>query len=328
MKYINRYLKLSLITPDIAGFAGSGGVYNFNADWKITFNVRKSSSATFLSFNEAEISIWNMTERVRRKIAQAGCMVVLDAGYEKKHGQIFNGLVSNIVTTKNGPDIVTTLYCMSDQAKYYKPIEQTARNVAVKDLIVQLCKNVGASYQVSHLQELAGQIVNRSYSGPFSKVIAMICADYKIYVGLDNGFLDFRDKKETAENILPEDVRVFTPNTGMIGNPQVTETGVDIKNLIVPDIRVNDYFKLQADYAAYNLSELTRTPNKVLGGELNAFQFIDTHSYNGIFMALSINFMGDTRGNEWSVSIQGSRIWNKNKAEQLSAGAGPQGKIL
>lgn len=94
MKYINRYLKLSLITPDIAGFAGSDGVYNFNADWKITFNVRKASSATFLSFNEAEISIWNMTERVRRKIAQAGCMVVLDAGYEKNTDKFLTDLLA------------------------------------------------------------------------------------------------------------------------------------------------------------------------------------------------------------------------------------------
>lgn len=301
---VGRYLDLQFKVP------GQDNGPRFNVDWKIAFTINKAASSNFLSFNTAEIAIYNMKAETISLVAQRGVTVWLDAGYETNHGVIFSGVVNNVTTTKRGPDIITTFYCTSDTFAYSQPIERTVQNVLVTDLIKQLCDSVGASYKILVNRK---DVVKSSYSGPFSKVLAMICADYDIVCSLDNGFLNFTDRNlsgEQAENNLQ---LTFTPETGMIGNPQVTETGISFRNLITPKLMVNDIFSLYAPYAEYNLNELTRTPNKVLGGELNAFAFLDTHNYNGTFMALSIKFNGDTRGNAWYLNVEGSRIWNRKE---------------
>lgn len=301
---VGRYLDLQFKVPN----QETGPC--FNVDWKITFTISKAASADCLSFNTAEISIYNTTAQTVSLLSQRGITVRLDAGYEALHGVIFSGVVNNVTTTKRGADIVTTFYCTSDTFEYSKPIEKTVQNVSVTDLIKNLCDGIGASYKIFVNRK---DVVKSSYSGTFSKVLAMICADFGIVYSLDNGFLSFTDRNITTEQAAKLTKMTFTPETGMIGNPQVTETGVTFRNLITPKLMVNDIFSLYAKYAEYNLKDLTRTPNKVLGGELNAFAFLDTQNYNGNYMALALKFNGDTRGNAWFIEVQGSRIWNKRE---------------
>ena len=100
----------------------------------------------------------------------------------------------------------------------------------------------------------------------------------------------------------------------MIGNPTVIESGIRFKALLQPELKVNDYFRLEAPYADYNLNELEKRPNAVLGTELNTIAHVTTRNYNGVYMALSLIFSGDTRGNDWCTSVEGARLGFKQYA--------------
>lgn len=309
MLYANRYLNLTLRSAQGRG-------YTFGVDWKITFRVRKSASSNYLSFNQTEISIYNMTSDYRTLVAQEGFTVTLDAGYMDKHAVIFDGVVNNITHTKNGLDIITTLYCSSSVRNYDNPVQLSMQNITVTDLLKKICEENGVDYVLPFTR---ADVVTKSYSGTLARVIAMLCFDYDLSAGIDNGVLIFKDKKRTSDEISSPEIYTFTPLTGVLGSPTINERGVSLKTLMNADIQVNDYFNLYAPYANFNLGNLTQRPNAVTGGRLNAMAHIDTHSYNGLYMALSLEFSGDTRSNTWYTSIEGSRIWSKEQKKRALA---------
>lgn len=314
MRYVDRYLRMIMRRPMIMSSGKASNsmarIYVFNRDWKIVFRIRKAASSDFLSFNTAEISVYNMTATMRKELSTKGITVTLTAGYQELKDCIFEGTVNNVTTVKNGTDLITTFYCTGDTSAYSEGVSIAPRNITVTQLLANLCNEHGVPYKLPFNRS---DIVSKSYIGTFSRVIALICHDYKISAGLDNGTLLFKDKNVTQEEVRVTDSIQLTPNTGMLGNPTVTQQGANVHAFIQPTIKVNDYFTLYAPYADYNLTNLTLTPGMVYGDNLNAIAHIDTHNYNGLYMALSIVHNGDTRGNSWYTDIQGSRIWPKGQ---------------
>lgn len=303
MRYVDRYLRLSIWTE----FMDSP--ITFNVDWKIVFRIKKHASVDFLSFNTAEISVYNMNSTLRKYLSNKNMRISLVAGYVKLKDTIFEGVINNVVTVKQGPDLITTFYCSSNTAAYSYPVQKCVQNVSVTTLISNLCKEYNVPYVLPFTKS---DIVTKSYTGTFAKVLALICKEYNISCGIDNGTLIFKDKSVDIEDIKDTESTTLTPTSGLLGNPVVNDRGVNVKTLLNPHLKVNDYFTLYAPYAEYNLDALTTTTDKVLGDKLNAFAYIDTKNYNGTYMILSIVVSGDTKGNTWYTDIEGSRIWPKN----------------
>lgn len=305
MQYVNRYLKVTVRDPQ-----NTARVYN--ELWRIVFRVRKSASSNYLSFNQTEVSIYNLKSKERDWIAREGMTITVDAGYRELHANIFDGVVNNITHTKNGTDIVTTLYCSSSIRNYENGVNVSIQNMTVTDLLKKICEENNVSYSLPFTR---ANIVTKSYSGTLAKVISMICADYNISAGVDNGVLIFKDKNTPSDEVKQDQTRTFTPTTGMLGSPTMNDRGISFQTLMNADIQVNDYFNLYAPYSNFNLGNLNQRPNAVTGGVVNATAHANVHSYNGLYMALSLEFQGDTRGNAWYTNIEGSRVWSK---EQLA----------
>lgn len=299
MRYVDRYLRLS-IWPD-----GSETPLTFGVDWKITFRVRKNAASDFLSFNQAEISVYNMAPAVREKLSREGKKVSLVAGYKSHNGSIFEGVLNNCTITKQGTDITTTFYCSSGSSGFDKGVEACLQNVSVTDFLRQILDKNGLQYILPFTRK---DIISKSYSGTLGEVLAIICGEYNISCGIDNGVLIFADNTKTAGQVSEAETMTFTPNTGLLGNPTQTFQGMNIRALINPDMKINNYFTLYAPYADYNLGDLSVNPELVLGNKNNIPARIDTTTYNGTYMALSIVITGDTRGNAWYMDIEGSSI--------------------
>lgn len=313
MQYVNRYLKVTLTLIDDDGQPIQR---SFGVDWRITFRIRKSASSNYLSFNQTEVSIYNMSSLYREWCAQKGMTITVDAGYQDKHACIFDGVVNNVAHSKNGTDIVTTFYCSSNIRNYEKPVQVSVQNMTVTDLLKKICTENNVNYVLPFTRS---NVVAKSYSGTLAKVITMICFDYDISAGIDNGTLIFKDKNKKANDIKEPEILTFTPLTGMLGSPTANDRGVSFQTLLNSDIQVNDYFNLYAPFANFNYGNLNLRPDTVMGGTLNATAHIDTRSYNGLYMALSLEFQGDTRGNAWYTNIEGSRIWSKEQKERVLA---------
>lgn len=302
MKYINRYLRLTIQNRLTAN------PMIFDDSWKIVFNIHKLASSNYLSFNTAEISVYNLTSEYRTTLSQTNYSITLDAGYQEKHGVVFEGVINNVAHVRQGTDIITTFYCASNTSQYDKDASASVQNMTVTDLISMLCEKVSVNYELPFTRS---EVVSRSFIGTFAQVIASICSDYRISAAIDNGTLIFKDKEKDPSTINKASIYTYTPDTGLLGNPMINERGVSFRSFINSDAQVNSYFKLYAPYAAYNLGNLTRRPNTVVGGSLNAMAFIDTQSYEGLYMMLSLSVSGDTRGNTWYTDVEGSRIWNR-----------------
>lgn len=309
MQYVNRYLKLTVR-------AANNTTKIYDVSWKIVFSIRKSASSNYLSFNQAEISIYNLNTDEQNWIAQTGTTITLDAGYQDLHANIFDGVVNNITHSKNGVDVVTTLYCSSTVRNYAVNAGVSVQNMTVTDLLKSICEKNSISYVLPFNKS---DIVAKSYSGTVAKVIAMICTDYSISAGIDNGVLIFKDKDKTTDDIKDQEIRTFTPTSGVLGSPALTEYGISFQTLMNPKLQVNDYFNLKAPYINYNLNNLNVRPNAVTGSVVNAMAHTNVHNYNGLYMALSLSFQGDTRGNAWYTNIEGSRVWSREQLKRAKS---------
>lgn len=304
MYYKDRYLLLE-VWPKYADKP-----VTFNADWKITFDVNKNASSDYMSFNTAEISIYNMRSDTREFLATEEPKVRLSAGYQDLNGVIFEGIVNNITVEKEKGDIITTLFCSSDLTALSNDVSDTINGISVYDYLTNLCKKNGISISMKKTDK---SINEYTVDGSVSQTISRICSLFGLSYSLDNGVVRIVDKDISSEDVREDEIIVVTPTTGLIGNPNITEEGCNIKTLLDCRYHVNGYYRLEAPFAAYNLNNLTLRPNAVVGGELNALAFVDEHTYNGTYMILSMQFNGDTRGNAWYSSIRGSKLWPRAK---------------
>lgn len=304
-EYINRYLRLTFKRENYLN------TITVDESWKVTFRIRKYAAADILSFNTAEISVYNMSSELREMLSVKNTAIKLEAGYSEIHNTIFTGIVNNVATTKQSTELITTFYCQSDARSYEDLVQECVQNITVTDLLKKLCEERGVSYRMPFNKQ---DVVKQSYTGTFSKVVAMICHEYDISLALDNGVLIFRDKKQTVNDINNSLIKIYTPTSGILGNPTVTEVGIRFRALLQPSLKIHDYFRLEAPYADYNLNALETRANTVIGTELNTAVHIDTRSYKGVYMALSMTISGDTRGNSWYTDVEGARLGIKQYA--------------
>lgn len=304
MQYKNRYLNLE-VWPKYADKPVTFGV-----DWRITFDITKNASSDYLSFNTAEIEIYNMTSETRALISQEGLRVRLDAGYEDLHKVIFEGVVNNVTVVKENVDIITTLFCSSDMTALSNDVSETLNGINITDYLSNLCKKNGIKLEMKKIDK---SITEYSVDGSVSQTIARICSLFGLTYSIDDGMIRIISKDVKSDDVKDSEAILVTPTTGMLGNPDITEEGCNVKTLLDCRHHVNGYYKLEAPFASYNLNNLTVRPEAVLGGELNAIAFIDSRTYNGIYMVLSMQIKGDTRGNAWYTLLRGSRLWPRAK---------------
>lgn len=304
MQYKNRYLNLE-VWPKYADKPVTFGV-----DWRITFDITKNASSDYLSFNTAEIEIYNMTSETRALISQEGLRIRLDAGYEDLHKVIFEGVVNNVTVVKENVDIITTLFCSSDMTALSNDVSETLNGINITDYLSNLCKKNGIKLEMKKIDK---SITEYSVDGSVSQTIARICSLFGLTYSIDDGMIRIISKDVKSDDVKDNEAILVTPTTGMLGNPDITEEGCNVKTLLDCRHHVNGYYKLEAPFASYNLNNLTVRPEAVLGGELNAIAFIDSRTYNGIYMVLSMQIKGDTRGNAWYTLLRGSRLWPRAK---------------
>src|SRR5574343_1219053 len=75
---------------------------------RIAFSIEKGSTKTP---NKCSCRIWNLASSTRKQVELIGNVLILKAGYAEDVGQvqIFAGTVIRSLTTREGPDCVTSL---------------------------------------------------------------------------------------------------------------------------------------------------------------------------------------------------------------------------
>lgn len=257
---------------------------------RIKFKVKKTS---IMTPNAADIIVYNIEARTQRLIQNEFTHVLLQAGYVGNYGLIFKGNIKQFITGReSATDTFINLNCGDgDQAYNFATINQTIK--------------AGTSPQIqlnAGLTAMSGMGVGVGYTGalpqvalPRGKVIYGNARDhlkkladtYGFAWSIQDGNLVFLSQG----TYLPNQAVVITSKTGMIGTPQQTTEGIDVKSLLNPNIKVHG--RAQIDNASIAKMKIDFwTP----GSPANTPSQINN---DGMYYVTVLEHSGDTRGQDW-----------------------------
>lgn len=266
------------------------------SQFRVKFSVKRSSAQTP---NAADIRVYNLSQDAAIRIRSEFKQVILQAGYEGNFGTIFKGNIKQVIIGReSATDTFIDIIAGDGDTWYnYAIVNKTIAADSNQQDQVNACVASGAALGVT-----AGgnTLVGNTPKLPRGKVMFGNTRDY------------LRNAAQTSNNnwsvqneqivfvpktsYLPGQAVEITSKTGMIGTPEQTNEGVNVKCLINPQIPVSGRIKLN-NYTVQLLKlNLTLTP----GSQTNTAAPL---SSNGVYFVLALEHSGDTRGVEWYTKI-------------------------
>jgi len=245
----------------------------------------------------SEITIYGLNRESRSAIYEQYTTVTLKAGYASYYGAIFNGSIENVEIGRDGPDSYVKLFCQSgaeswEEARISKTFGQ---NTPQKEIIKAVAETFGFPVEFvgdfdSLPRALKGRVLDRDSKSAMRQLANSF--DFEWFVS--NGQMTI--VKEGAQRPAAEPYK-YTPATGLIGSPQITQKGVDIDVLMNGLIRPFDLYTVESETAALTFN----------GIYYQRQDFPKTNG-EGTNQALSLVHEGDFYGDTWKTSIEGRRI--------------------
>ena len=204
----------------------------------IKFSVKHSDNMTP---NVADIRVYNLAEETALKIRKEFKQVVLEAGYQGNYGVIFQGNIKQVILGReSATDTFIDIVAGDGENAYnFSVINSTIAKGATSTDQVQAASTSLATKGVSQ-----GYINNPNTQAlPRGKVMFGNARDYLRSIAqatgqnwsIQNGKLNYIPRK----SYLPGEALKLTSKTGMIGTPQQTNEGVNIKCLLNPRIKTS-----------------------------------------------------------------------------------------
>lgn len=263
---------------------------------RIKFSVKQSSAETP---NAADIRVYNLSSVTAQLIRSEFVKVVLQAGYDGNFGVIFQGNIKQVIIGReNATDtFIDIIAGDGDLAYNFAIVNRTLAAGCSQNDQIDACAE-----SMTPLGTTAG--------GNAGVVAAQKLPRGKVLFGSTRSYL--RDSAETSNyywsiqneqivfvpktSYLPGEAVVITSGTGMIGLPNQTNEGVNVKCLINPKIRISGRVQLDNSTIILLPVSLTLTP----GSSTNTAAPLPS---NGVYFILAIQHQGDTRGLEWYSSL-------------------------
>lgn len=291
MQYFGRVYRLEVggdskvLTLD--GFPSEG-----NAPAQIKFTIDQTPNA-LISY--AEITIYGLSRERRAAIYQEYTEVSLVAGYFDRYAQIFRGNIRNVEIGREGPESYVKLFCYSGGKAWDEAIvnQSFGPNTPQLDIIRAVAETFGLPVEiVGDFSALPRAIKGRTIPATSSKLVMMSLArEHGFDWQIRNNRLTI--VKHGAQRPGAEPV-IYSPSRGLIGSPQITAKGVDVKVLLDSSIKPFDLFRVEAETG-------TLTDSNVYH---RTYSGSDAH---GIQVVYGVQHSGDFYGDDWSTTLHGIR---------------------
>ena len=260
------------------------------SELRCKFVVKRSDTMTP---NIADIRVYNVAEQTALRIRQEFKRVVLQAGYEGNYGVIFQGNIKQVII---GRESATDTYIDivagdGDRAYNFSIVNTTLAGGS--GLADQVQASIGSmapnGVAAGFLGDFGGEVL------PRAKVMYGNSRNYLRDVAqTTNKTWSIQDEKVTfvsKKSYLPGERVVLTSKTGMIGTPQQTNEGVNVKCLLNPMLKIGglvDIDNKSIERLKINLS-VAGSPSNI-PAPLTA---------DGAYYLLVVEHQGDTRGVDW-----------------------------
>lgn len=261
---------------------------------RIKFMVKRSDTMTP---NMADIRVYNVDPDTAILIRKEFTKVVLQAGYASNFGVIFQGNIKQIlIGRESGTETYIDIVAGDGDRAYNFAIVNSS-----------LAAGSGQTDQVkAAVSSMNAKGVSAGHLGDFptnqlprGKVMYGNARDYLRDAAQTTGKVwSIQDEKVTfvgKKTYLPGTAVVLTSKTGMIGAPEQTNEGVNVKCLLNPNIRIATRVKL--DNASIQRFKINLSiPN-------SAANIPAPLTADGVYYVLVVAHSGDTRGTDWYSSL-------------------------
>lgn len=245
---------------------------------RCTFKLKKTFVQTP---NTAQIRIYNLAPNTENQIKKEFSRIVMLAGYESNYGLIYDGNIKQVLAGKeNGTDTFVDIAAGDgDHAYAYATISKTiAAGASPRDIL-----SAAADAMKPHGVKAGSIPVSVPGTAlPRAKVMYGAARDMLRQAASSAGaFWSIQDGTVQVvgpEQLLPGQALVFSPQTGLIGSPVMTNEGISFKVLLNPLLKV----------AGPVILEKTK--------------------YDGAYKVLSIEYIGDTHGQDWYCNLIGKAL--------------------
>jgi hypothetical protein len=266
---------------------------------RIKFNVKHSESMTP---NVADIRIYNLQADTAIQIRKEFTRVILQCGYPGNLGVIFQGNIKQVIIGReSATDTFIDLICGDGDRAYNFAIVNTTLKAGSTPMD-QI--NAASTSMSSKGVSLGTPGTLPATSLPRAKAMFGNSRDVLRNVAQTTGqSWSIQNEKITfipVKSYLPGTAVVLTSDTGMIGTPQQTNEGVNVKCLLNPLIRPGGRIKID------NASVLRLKLN--LSDPNDPVNVAPPLSADGTYYVLLTSHEGDTRNPTWYTSIVGILI--------------------
>lgn len=255
---------------------------------RLVFAIKKTDGETP---NTGNFRIYGLNQNTASRIRDQFTRISFQAGYESNFGVIFDG---NIKRTGKGND---------SNVDSYLEIQAADGDLAYNFATVNATISAGATQRDQI--EAAAKVMNskgvsNGYNGimdqtrlPRGKVMYGMSRDYIRKSAATSGaswtIQDGVLKVIPMSGLLPGQAVVLNSKTGLVGIPKQTDSGIEFRCLLNPLIVVAAAIQIdQKDIARAQLQE--ENPDKPAPAEI---------TIDGFYRVISLEYSGDTRGNDW-----------------------------
>lgn len=255
-----------------------------------TFKVQKSSDNKKKG-NHASVSVYNLSNDNRKAVEESGVVIALDVGYaDTGLHELFSGEVTDVETTRNGEDLVTTFTLDSAYTGLNHKLlsKLISPNTSLEDLFRQVAKEMPDITQTKFSGPSLKKKVLDGYpvNGTPRQILTEVCDAYGLEWQIDSGILYITDV--TYSYMTDKQAFLLNEMSGLIERPEVDEIekqrskkdkkkkgrkGLKIQCLLNPLIKSGGVIKLEF-------------------GDLS-----------GYYKVIDVSHTGEVYGNSWTTTI-------------------------
>lgn len=275
------------------------------SQFRIKFSVKRSDTQTP---NIADIRVYNLSQQQAMNIfstlapntidTTTGLTttrghVILQAGYVGNFGVIFKGNIKQIILGReSATDTFVDFNCGDGDNAYNfafvnQPLAKGSNYTDQLNAASAPMKNMGVTLGNTGMMPTTQLPRGKVLFGNSRDVLRKISQSTNQSWSIQDGKIIFIPKK----SFLPGEVVTLTSKTGMIGTPQQTNTGVNVKCLLNPLIQMGGRVKIDnASVQKFKLNLAVSLSAENTPAPLNA---------DGVYYVFVAEHTGDTRGIEW-----------------------------
>lgn len=250
--------------------------------------------------NTAEIRVFNLKDSTAQAIQNEYQQVALQAGYEGGNfGKIFSGTIKQVRRGRlNATDTFVDIYSADGDKAYNFAVVN--KSLAAGSSLADRAKAVGEATQpmgtkMGDTSGLTGGILPRGrvLFALGREEMDNIAESGNVSWSIQDGVITLI--QDTG--YLPGEAVVLNAKSGLIGVPEATNAGIQVRCLLNPLLRIGT--RLQID----NRSITNTTIKQQAYPRYTDINFNASLSADGFYRALVIDHEGDNRGNPWYSTI-------------------------